>query len=125
VYHKAEGAQKPANATRVAILGVGNILLKDEGVGIHVIHALQDNPLLTDAGVELIDGGTSPNVSYLLDGADRLIVIDAVEGGCEPGTIYRFRAKNHGLYLVETKNEQSWRPESVAYPYDKYYFLIK
>jgi hydrogenase maturation protease len=92
VYHKAEGAQKPANATRVAILGVGNILLKDEGVGIHVIHALQDNPLLTDAGVELIDGGTSPNVSYLLDGADRLIVIDAVEGGCEPGTIYRFRA---------------------------------
>ncbi len=95
VYHKdEEKAQKPADTTRVAILGVGNILLKDEGVGIHVIHALQDSPLLTDAGVEIIDGGTSPNVLYLLDGADRLIVIDAVEGGGEPGTIYRFRAED-------------------------------
>jgi len=92
VYHKdEEKAQKPADAARVAILGIGNILLKDEGVGIHVLHALQDSPLLTDARVEIIDGGTSPNVLHLLDGADRLIIIDAVEGGGEPGTIYRFR----------------------------------
>jgi len=94
VYHKDEKAQKPADTTRVAILGVGNILLKDEGVGIHVIHALQDSPSLTDAGVKIIDGGTSPNVLYLLDGAERLIVIDAVEGGGEPGTIYRFRVND-------------------------------
>jgi len=104
VYHKdEEKAQKPADAARVAILGIGNILLKDEGVGIHVLHALQDSPLLTDAGVEIIDGGTSPNVLYLLDGADRLIIIDAVEGGGEPGTIYRFREGNieqEGKYVL-------------------------
>ncbi len=92
-YRKTEEkAQKPADRTKVVILGVGNILLKDEGVGIHVIHALQDSPLPASAEVEIIDGGTSPNVLYLLDGADRLIIIDAVEGGGEPGTIYRFRA---------------------------------
>jgi len=92
VYHKdEEKAQKPADATRVVILGAGNVLLKDEGVGIHVIHALQDSPLLTNVGVEIIDGGTSPNVLHLLDGADRLVIIDAVKGEGEPGTIYRFR----------------------------------
>ena len=92
VYHKdEEKAQKPADAARVAILGAGNVLLKDEGVGIHVIHALQDGLLLTDMGVQIIDGGTSPNILHLLDGAEKLIIVDAVKGGGEPGTIYRFR----------------------------------
>ncbi len=104
VYYKGEEkAQKPADAARVAILGIGNMLLKDEGVGIHVLHALQDSPLLTDARVEIIDGGTSPNVLHLLDGADRLIIIDAVEGGGEPGTIYRFREgdiEQEGKYVL-------------------------
>ncbi len=93
MYHKdGEKAQKPADTKRVIILGVGNILLKDEGVGIHVLHTLQNSLLPAGAEVEMIDGGTSPNILYLLDGADRLIIIDAVEGGGEPGTIYRFRA---------------------------------
>ena len=83
--------QKSADTMRVVILGVGNILLKDEGIGIHAIRALQDGPLPTDIDLEIVDGGTSPNVLYLLDGADRLIVVDAVNGGGEPGTIYRFR----------------------------------
>ncbi len=93
VYYKDEKkAKKPADMTRVVILGVGNLLLKDEGVGIHVIHALQNSLLPTNVDLELIDGGTSPNFLYLLDGADKLIIIDAVEGGNEPGAIYRFRA---------------------------------
>ncbi len=87
-----EKSRKTADTIKTVVLGVGNVLLKDEGVGIHVIHALQDSPLLTNVGVEIIDGGTSPNVLHLLDGADRLVIIDAVEGGGEPGTIYRFRA---------------------------------
>ena len=98
VYHKdGEKTQKPASATRVVILGVGNLLLKDEGVGIHVIGALQDSLLPTNVHLEIIDGGTSPNVLYLLDGADRLIIIDAVVGGGEPGLIYRFRANDIAL----------------------------
>jgi hydrogenase maturation protease len=92
VYRKDEiESPKSADTIRIVILGVGNILLKDEGVGIHAIRALQDSPLPKDVNLEIIDGGTSPNVLYLLDGADRLIVIDAVNGGGEPGDIYRFR----------------------------------
>ena len=76
---------------KIVILGVGNLLLKDEGIGIHVINALQNSPLPTDVDLEIIDGGTSPNIFYLVEKADKLIIIDAVEGGGEPGAIYRFR----------------------------------
>ncbi len=93
VYRKdEEKSLKTADTIKTVVLGVGNVLLKDEGVGIHVIHALPGSLLPTGAEVEIIDGGTSPNVLHLLDGADRLVIIDAVEGGGEPGTIYRFRA---------------------------------
>lgn len=100
-YHKEEKAQKPAAIKKIVILGVGNLLLKDEGVGIHVIRALKDAPLPTDVDLELIDGGTSPNVFYLLEGADKLIIIDAVAGGSDPGSIYRFRAND---IAVEAKH---------------------
>ncbi|MFC2056300.1 HyaD/HybD family hydrogenase maturation endopeptidase [Chloroflexota bacterium] len=93
MYHKVEEkAHKPADSKKNIILGVGNVLLKDEGVGIHVIRALQDSLMPTNGHLKIIDGGTSSNVLHLLDGADKLTVIDAVEGGGEPGTIYRFRA---------------------------------
>lgn len=104
VYHKdEEKAQKPADIMRIVILGVGNVLLKDEGVGIHVIHALQDSLLPTDIELEIIDGGTSPNVLHLLERADKLIIIDAVAGGGEPGSVYRFRADDiipEGKHIV-------------------------
>ena len=93
VYHKDEKkAQNPANMKKIVILGVGNVLLKDEGVGIHVIHALQDSLLPDNVHLEIIDGGTSPNVFHLLERADKLIIIDAVRGGSDPGSVYRFRA---------------------------------
>jgi len=71
---------------------VGNILLQDEGIGVHVAHALQEMPL--EEGVEVIDGGTSPDIIPLVEGADKLIVVDAARGGEEPGTIYRFNLEN-------------------------------
>ena len=73
---------------RTAIVGVGNLLMKDEGIGIHVAHALQKMPLPSD--VEVLDCGTSIDTGFLVEEFDRLIVIDAVQGGAAPGTIYRF-----------------------------------
>lgn len=73
---------------RTAIVGVGNSLMKDEGVGVHVARALAEVPL--PDGVEVIDAGTDPDVAFDLDGFDRLIVVDAARGGEEPGTVYRF-----------------------------------
>lgn len=73
------------------MIGVGNLLLKDEGVGVHLIQALQKAPPTGKGDLMIIDGGTCPDAFQLLpEGIDRLIIVDAVRGGCAPGTIYRF-----------------------------------
>ena len=74
----------------IVVLGAGNELIKDEGVGVHVIRILQHrlSPSLSDT--KLVDIGTSPNFDHLIEGADKIIIVDAVKGGCQPGTIYRF-----------------------------------
>ena len=84
----------PVLKTRTVVLGVGNMLMKDEGIGIHVINSLADSPLPTDIELEIIDGGTSPDILHLVGGANKLIVVDAVKGGEEPGAIYKFRAQD-------------------------------
>jgi len=73
------------------VLGIGNILLKDEGVGCHVVHALEGIPL---PEVKIIDGGTCPDVLQLLEDADKLVIVDAVKGGGTPGQIYRFHLED-------------------------------
>ncbi len=71
------------------ILGVGNLLLRDEGVGVHVISTLRGRELPDD--VELLDGGTASfDLLDTLAGRRQVIIIDAVRTGSEPGTIFRF-----------------------------------
>ncbi len=73
---------------RVLIIGFGNLLLSDEGLGIHAVQALQGRPL--PEGVEVMDGGTSAiDILPYLEGVDFLIIIDAVAGTEPPGTLYR------------------------------------
>ena len=64
------------------IIGVGNLLLKDEGIGVHVVQALEKRGI---EGVKLIDGGTSPDFPFLVQGLRKLLVIDAARMGGEPG----------------------------------------
>ena len=73
------------------VLGIGNILLRDEGIGCHVVHALEGIPL---PDVKIIDGGTCPDVLQFLEDADKLIIVDAVKGGGTPGQIYRFHLED-------------------------------
>jgi hydrogenase maturation protease len=73
------------------VLGIGNALLRDEGIGCHVAHALEEIPL-TD--VQIIDGGTCPDVLQFLEDTDKLIIVDAVKGGGTPGQIYRFHLED-------------------------------
>ncbi|MCA1959255.1 MAG: HyaD/HybD family hydrogenase maturation endopeptidase [Desulfomonile sp.] len=74
---------------RIVILGVGNVLLTDEGVGVKVVKELErryDFP----SNVKLVDGGTQGLwLMSTIQQADHLIVVDAVLGKGEPGTIYR------------------------------------
>jgi len=74
---------------KIVILGVGNLLLSDEGVGVHVANELMEINLPTE--VSVVEGGTDGfRLLNVITEADRLIVIDAVRGGAEPGSIYRF-----------------------------------
>ena len=74
------------------ILGIGNILLKDEGIGCHIVRALQEIPL---PNVKVIDGGTFPDV--FPEDADKLVVVDAAKGGGIPGEVYRFHLDDIAL----------------------------
>lgn len=100
---------------KIVILGVGNTLLKDEGVGVRVVEELKKTYVFPD-NVQLVDGGTQGLwLMPTLQEADHLIVIDAVFGQCEPGAIYRLerddlpkglRAKQsaHDSDLIEALN---------------------
>jgi hydrogenase maturation protease len=74
---------------RTIVIGVGNLLQKDEGIGIHAVKALQEMQLPDN--VTIIDGGTSPDILACTRGGDRLIIVDAARAGGEPGAIYRFQ----------------------------------
>jgi hydrogenase maturation protease len=69
------------------VLGIGNIILSDEGVGVRAAEALEAGYALP-AHVEVIDGGTA-GMELLgpLAGVDLLLVLDAIKAGREPGTV--------------------------------------
>jgi hydrogenase maturation protease len=71
----------------IAIFGIGNILLSDDGVGVHAVHRLIEDFAFPDS-VELIDGGTKGlDLLPLLEGRDKVLIIDAANFKKEPGTI--------------------------------------
>lgn len=72
------------------VLGLGNLLHSDDGLGVHAIQQLR-NDRRVGSGVTLLDGGTQ-GLSLIphIWGFPRLLVIDAVDVGEEPGTLVRF-----------------------------------
>jgi len=71
------------------IIGCGNLLLKDEGVGVHLIEYLKKVDLPKD--VELVDGGTAGlNLIDFIKNAQKVVIVDAVKAGGQPGDIYSF-----------------------------------
>ena len=78
------------------VLGIGNLLLRDDGVGPHAVRALRARPL--PANVEALDVGTAfLDAIPALEGAVRLVVVDAMRAGGAPGTVYRIAL---GLLLI-------------------------
>jgi len=85
---------------KIVVLGVGNILLKDEGIGVRVVQAMEKMDL--PDGVELIDGGTAGfDLLYPVQEADKLIVVDAIEASSEPGDIFKFTPQDVKLKSKE------------------------
>lgn len=85
---------------RIVILGVGNTLMADDGLGPALINGLEDGWCWPDH-VRLIDGGTQGQLllPYVME-ADRLLVLDAMDTGAEPGTV---------LALDEIQIDRLWR----------------
>lgn len=78
----------PERGNKIVVIGVGNLLLADEGVGIHAVQELKKESF--PPFVEIIDGGTAGiDLLFLLEDAHRAIIIDCVEAASEPGTILR------------------------------------
>jgi hydrogenase maturation protease len=85
---------EPVAATRptlpgTVVIGLGNPLRGDDGVGVRVVQALAKQPL--PSGVEVVDGGTQGlGLVTLLEGRQRVIFVDAAQASREPGQFVRF-----------------------------------
>lgn len=74
----------------VTVLGIGNIVLQDEGFGVRVAEALEAGYVFPDT-VQVLDGGTlGMELLRFVTGTQRLLILDAVKGGGQPGDRYRF-----------------------------------
>lgn len=86
---------------KVLVLGIGNILQGDDGLGVHIVNRIEESGVSLPRDVEIIDGGTAGfDLLPLMEGRERIIVVDAVRGDGTPGSIYRFRPEN----AVETRS---------------------
>ncbi len=84
---------------KVLVLGIGNELLSDEGVGVHAIRALaSQHDLLPE--VEIVDGGTTGmELLPQLEDVDHLIVVDAIRAGQPPASIVRLEGAQVPAYF--------------------------
>lgn len=113
---------------RILVMGVGNILWTDEGLGVRIVEWLERNYDFSD-NVTLYDGGTlGMRLMDPIMNSDLLIVVDAVLGDGEPGDVYRltgddlrkslaFKNSMHQTDLVDTLiycDIAGHRPEAVV-----------
>jgi len=108
------GVMKENPKGKTLVVGMGNLLCRDEGIGVHVIQEMENMKLPNH--IELLDIGTSTmDLISHLEGVEKLIVIDAMEAGGTPGTIYKCRPEDllpkdegpislHDIGLLESLN---------------------
>ncbi len=87
---------------KILVLGIGNDLLTDEGIGVHVVRELRKEPL--PAHVTVYDGGVAGiDLLDLIQAHDQMIVIDAVDAQTQPGAVFRFEPEQVECLLREHK----------------------
>ena len=106
---------KEKRSKKILIMGVGNLLLKDEGFGIHLVREFEKLEL--PQNVEVMDGGVlGPNLLFYIKDLEKLIVVDIINADEKPGTIFRIKPEQirnksqksflsfHQIGLLETLN---------------------
>ena len=107
--------------TVLLILGVGNVLMADDGVGIHAVRALAASPpaeaCVVDAGTDFLSA-----LPYL-ERARRVLVLDAVRGGAAPGTLHRLgpdeialRPAGGGAHVASVLEARRLLPPGAPWP---------
>ena len=100
--------------SRTLILGIGNTLLTDEGVGVHVLSELENSSSPVLQNVTTMDGGTlSFTLAGPIESCDQFIVIDATELKSDPGTVRVFENKEMDEYIT-SGNKKSVHEVSLA-----------
>ena len=83
----------PLNSATTVVLGMGNLIHSDDGVGVHAVQRLQAGGRVP-ADVLLLDGGTlGLTLLNHVSGARRLLVLDAVDVGAPAGTVVRIEGQ--------------------------------
>ena len=87
------------DSRRTVVIGLGSPLMADDGVGIVALERLRQRwPVHPD--VEFVDGGTwGMNILHLIEQADRVIFLDAIRNGAEPGTLVRLERSDLPRFL--------------------------
>ena len=116
-----------SQSARMCVLGVGNLLMRDEGFGVRAMEYLRDHYQWPD-NVDFVDGGTlGHGLMPLLQDYDRVVVLDIVTAQGEPGTVYllenedmrkalSFHDSTHDtdfVDLLQTCDLMGYRPECL------------
>jgi len=88
-----------ADHPRTVVLGLGNLLMADDGVGLIALARLEEE-WFVPRDVELVDGGTwGMNLLPVIEKADRVIFLDAIDLGDPPGTLIRLEDEEIPRFL--------------------------
>ncbi len=100
---KGPGKRGANQVTQILVLGLGNILLADEGIGVRVIERLLEQYSFPE-GVRVMDGGTlGLDLLPYLEDASRLLVVDAVQARKPAGTLVRLAGGEIPVFLDAAK----------------------
>ena len=107
--------QLDGSPVQTLILGVGNLLMSDEGVGVHVIQRLV-GAYQFPKEVQVLDGGTlGMDLLYYLEGVENLLLIDAVEARKEPGSLIRLEGEDVPAFMaIKISPHQLGVPDMLA-----------
>ena len=98
------GCREPDPQRPIAVVGVGNLLLSDDGVGIHAIRRLRNDSRVGPMA-RLIDGGTvGTDLLAEVCGCEKLLIVDAVDAGLPPGTTIRMDFSGPDPQKIDTRN---------------------
>ncbi len=82
----------------IKIIGIGNLVRQDEGIGIHLLQALQDK---LPPQIDTLDGGTGGlALMDFVENAKKLLVLDAVDAGIEPGKVVVWRQEEVPYFMA-------------------------